>query len=213
MLHKVLKIRNLSPSTYGLRLERKNFLFQPGQCVNLGIKGSGVSREYSTYSGTQDPYLEFLIKEVKAGTVSPKLRQLRPGEEIELHGPYGSFVLDPDKIEVSSYIFIGTGTGVAPYHSYVRSFPNLNYQVIAGIRYGNERYDQEDYDPSRMTYCISREKGDGFHGRVTDYLKNFKVAPKHIFFLCGNNRMISDAYDLLRANGASSRQLFTEAFF
>lgn len=196
-----------------LRLERKGFNFLPGQCVNIGIRGTGINREYSTYSGKDDPYLEFLIKDVSGGLVSSALRKLTMGTEVDMHGPYGSFTLDPKKINHSCYVLIGTGTGIAPYHSYVRSFPDLNYQIIVGIRYNSERYDQQDYEFSRMTFCVSREKNAGFQGRITDYLKNFKVAPKHMFYLCGNNQMINDSYEILREKGASGQQIFTEAFF
>ena len=213
VLTRLIKIRNLSPSAYVLRLERKDFNFLPGQCVNLGVKGAGINREYSTYSGKDDPYLEFLIKDVSGGLVSSALRKLTIGTEVEMHGPYGSFTLDPEKINIFDYFFLGTGTGIAPYHSYVRSFPNLNYQVIVGIRYNSERYDQHDYEPSRTTYCVSREKGAEHQGRITDYLRNFKVFPNHMYYLCGNNRMINDSYEILREKGASGQQIFTEAFF
>ena len=213
VLTRLIKIRNLSSSAYVLRLERKDFNFLPGQCVNLGVKGAGINREYSTYSGKDDPYLEFLIKDVSGGLVSSALRKLTIGTEVEMHGPYGSFTLDPKKINISDYFFLGTGTGIAPYHSYIRSFPNLNYQVIVGIRYNSERYDQHDYEPSRTTYCVSREKGAEHQGRITDYLRNFKVFPNHMYYLCGNNRMINDSYEILREKGASGQQIFTEAFF
>ncbi len=213
MSHKAVEIRNLSPSTYVLRLERNDFPFQPGQCVNLGIKGSGVNREYSTYSGMDDPYLEFLIKEVKGGTVSPALRKVEPGEEVELHGPYGSFVIQPEKINTASFVFIGTGTGIAPFHSFVRSYPDLDYQIIVGIRDATEQHDHQNYDSSRLTRCVSREKGNGFHGRVTDYLKQTEIALDKIYYLCGNQGMIHDAYDILRNAGVSGDQIFTEAFF
>ncbi len=213
MLHKVVEIRNLSPSTYVLRLERNGLTFQPGQCVNLGVKGSGVNREYSTYSGISELYLEFLIKEVKGGTVSTTLRKVEPGSEVELHGPYGSFVIEPQKIETSRFVFIGTGTGIAPFHSFVRSYPNLDYQIINGIRDTSEQHDQQDYDSSRLICCVSREKWDGFNGRVTDYLKQIEIPLDKVYYLCGNQGMIYDAYDILRNAGVSGDQIFTEAFF
>ena len=213
MIHKVIEVRNLSTSTYVLKLERNGVLFQPGQCVNLGLKGSGVNREYSTYSGIDDPYLEFIIKEVPKGLVSPALRRLTPGSEVELHGPYGSFVIKPKDIETGSFVLIGTGTGIAPFHSFVRSFPNLEYQIINGIRGTGERYDCQDYDSSRLTYCVSREQWKGFNGRVTACLKQTTIIKKNYFYLCGNPAMIRDVYDLLRNKGISGDQIFTEAFF
>ena len=212
-MHKVVEIRNLSPSTYVIRLEKNGFSFKPGQCVNLGLKGSGVNREYSTYSGIDEPHLEFLIKEVTGGTVSPKLRTVKPGQEVELHGPYGSFFLDPDKIATSRFVFIGTGTGIAPFHSFVRSYPNLDYQIINGIRDTGEQHDYQDYDPARITCCVSREKWDGFNGRVSDYLKQMEISIDKVYYLCGNQGMIHDTYDILRQAGVSGDHIFTEAFF
>ena len=60
---------------------------------------------------------------------------------------------------------------------------------------------------------MSREKGAETQGRITDYLRDFKVFPNHMFYLCGNTQMINNAYELLREKGASGHQIFTEAFF
>ena len=213
MLHKVIQVRDISSTSYVLRLERNGFVFSPGQCVNLGIHGSGVNREYSSYSGINDPYLEFLIKEVKGGTVSPALRKVRPEDMIELHGPYGSFIVDPSKVAGSNFMFIGTGTGFAPFHSFIRSFPSLNYKVILGIRTVEDQNDFQDYSSERLVYCVSREEWDGFCGRVTDYLKTNEIDLGSIFYLCGNQNMIHEVYNLLREKGVSGDNIFTEAFF
>lgn len=213
MLHKLINIRNLSPSTYVLRLEKEGISFKAGQCFNLGIKGSGVNREYSIYSGEKDPYLEFLIKEVQGGTVSPALRKAQKGEAIELYGPYGSFTIDPNQINQGRFLFIGTGTGIAPFHSFVCSHPDLNHRIIFGIRTLSEQYDLIDYDVSKIVCCISRERWKGFNGRVTSYLKEVSLDPKNIYYLCGNLKMIHNVYELLRESGVSGDQIFTEAFF
>ena len=214
MFYKVLNIRDLSPSTYILRLERKKLNFKPGQCFNLGLKGSGINREYSIYSGVDDPYLEFLIKDVIGGSVSPALRKVNPGEEIDLHGPYGSFIINPDKIKNTLYTFIATGTGIAPFHSFVRAYPNLDYRIINGVRTAEERYEYNDYDRKRLTTCVTRDDcWSGFKGRVTDYLQQHYIDPTQIYFLCGNQGMIQKGYDLLRIKGVSGDQIFTEAFF
>ena len=214
MFYKVLNIRNLSTSTYILRLERKDLSFKPGQCFNLGVKGSGINREYSIYSGVDDPYLEFLIKDVIGGSVSPALRKVNPGEEIDLHGPYGAFIINPDKIKNTLYTFIATGTGIAPFHSFVRAYPNLDYRIINGIRTVKEQYDYDDYDLTRLTTCITREEtSESFKGRVTDYIQQNHIDPTHVYFLCGNQGMIQKSYDLLRIKGVSGDHIFTEAFF
>ena len=213
MPHKLIDIRDLSSSAYVIRLERKNIFFKAGQCFNLGIKGSGVNREYSIYSGENDPYLEFLIKEIRDGTVSPALRKVAKGTEIELHGPYGSFTIDPNQINQGQFLLIATGTGIAPFHSFVQTHPKLNHQIIFGIRTLSEQYDLPDYDTSKIVYCVSKELWEGFNGRVTSYLKNKSLNKNNICYLCGNPKMIHTVYDLLRENGFSANQIFSEAFF
>jgi ferredoxin/flavodoxin---NADP+ reductase len=213
VLHKVLEIRHLTTTAYALRIERKKISFKAGQCFNLGLKNSGVNREYSIYSGENDAYLEFLVKEIKKGIVSPSLRQVNIGDEINLHGPYGSFVIDPIKIKQVKFYFICTGTGIAPFHSFIRSHPNLDYQIINGIRFLNERYDYDTYHPLKITTCISREKWTGFHGRLTAYLPKIPIDTKSIFYICGNQKMIQEAYVILRKKKVSGNDIFTEAFF
>ena len=213
MLHKVLEIRNLTATAYVLRIERKKISFKAGQCFNLGLKNSGVNREYSIYSGENDSCLEFLVKEIKEGIVSSSLRQVTLGEEINLHGPYGSFVIDPVQIKQVKFYFICTGTGIAPFHSFIRSHPILDYQIINGIRFLKERYDYDEYHPLKITTCISREKWAGFHGRLTTYLPEIPIDTKSIFYICGNQKMIQEAYVILRKKKVSGNYIFTEAFF
>ena len=209
----MVQIRNLSDSAYVIRLERNGFQFKPGQCVNLGLRGTGVNREYSTYSGVDEEHLEFLIKEVPGGSVSPALRRVAAGGEVEMFGPYGSFVIDPDTVPTARFVFIGTGTGIAPFHSFVKSYPGMDYTVLFGVRTESELYDLADYDPARLITCVSRETAGSFQGRVTDYLKQNETCTASIYYLCGNQAMIHDAYDLLREKGVSGNQIFTEAFF
>lgn len=209
---RVLEIRYLSISTFILRIVRNNFKFIPGQCVNIGLVGTAVNREYSTYSGAGDNYLEFLIRKVKGGAVSEGLSKLKPDEEVTLDGAYGKFtIVNPNAKQ--KYVFIGSGTGIAPFHSYVKSYPKIDYQILHGIRFASEQYDREDYGKGRYIACVSKGKGGDFSGRVTDYLKKTPPHPDAFYYLCGNRAMINDVYDILSVKGINGSNIFTEVFF
>ena len=210
--YKVIGRRDLTASTYVLRIERRGFEFIPGQCVNIGLPSDAVNREYSTYSGVDNKYLEFLIKEIQGGVISPALRKLRKGNKISLDGAYGLFII-PQPEAKQKYIFICSGTGIAPFHSFVKSYPGLDYTVLHGIRAADEQYDKKDYEPKRYIACVSREKRGDFHGRVTDYLRKHPVDPKTICYLCGNSEMISEAYEILREQGVGGTNIITEVFY
>lgn len=209
----VLEVRFLTESTFVLKLKRNGFSFVPGQCVNIGLIGQAVNREYSTYSGVNDPFLEFLIKRVDGGMVSTKLSLLDPGDEVTLDGAYGLFTLKKPIDKRKKHLFIGSGTGIAPFHSFVKSNPQLNYMMLHGVRFVREQYDKNYYGKGRYISCVSKEPGGDFRGRVTDYLKKNPVKRETICYICGNSSMINDVYDILRDQGVSGTDIFTEVFF
>lgn len=207
------RIRHLTESTYVLRFSRNGMEFSPGQHLVLGVPGSTELREYSIYSGIGEDYLEVLIKEVDEGIVSKQLKNVHAGDPIEVRGPYGFFLARQPDAADERFLFIASGTGIAPFHSFVRSNPSADYKVILGVRNRKEAYDAPDYRKDRLVLCTSRDNSGDFEGRLTDYLLDAELDPGRKVYLCGNSNMIFDAMDILRARGISQRQLFTEVYF
>ena len=139
-LHKVLQIRFLTESTFVLRLERGSLRFKAGQHIIVGLKGELNQREYSVYSGEKDDFLEILVREVLDGSVSLQLKHSKPGDFLQVNGPFGSFGLEPFDMFSKKLVFISTGTGISPFHSFVRSYPGINYTLIHGVHFSNEAY-------------------------------------------------------------------------
>jgi ferredoxin--NADP+ reductase/benzoate/toluate 1,2-dioxygenase reductase subunit len=107
-------------------MERKGMEFEAGQHILLGYSDSIHKREYSIYSGTNDENLEVLVKEVEEGIVSKQLKKLPDGALLEVEGPLGFFSIDPEMIrEKRNFLFIASGTGIAPFHSLIKSIPGL----------------------------------------------------------------------------------------
>ena len=211
-LHKVLGIRPLTDSAFVLRLERQDLEFHPGQHLSIGPANSNERREYSVYSPCQSPFLEVLIKEIPEGYVSPRLKQLKEGDEVFVRGPRGRFTVDEEEVNEAPLYFIATGTGIAPFHCFVGSYPRLNYQLFHGIRYPEERYEYTTYG-NRYIACVSKGQGGDFQGRVTDYLTDRPLDVNALFFLCGNANMIYDAFAILKKRGVNRERIFTEVYF
>lgn len=210
---KVQQTRQLTNSAYVLRFDRHGIEFTSGQHVILGIKDQNNAREYSVYSGEHDDYFEVLIKEVLEGDVSKKLKKLNPGAQLQMDGPLGFFTLNPEKIKKSKFILIATGTGIAPFRSFVRSYPNLNYQLIHGVRYGNEAYDRQEYDAEKFILCTTGDQTGDYFGRVTDYLRQHPIDSTAEYYLCGNVKMIHESFDILGQKGVKSENLHSEVYF
>ena len=212
-LYVIERVRHLTGSAYVLRFSRNGLQFTPGQHLVLGLPGSSELREYSIYSGIHDDYLEVLIKEVDDGVVSRQLKTIRPGDHLDVRGPYGFFLAKAAGHDPGRLMFLSSGTGIAPFHSYVKSYPGSDYRIILGVRNMSEAYDYDTYDNKRITVCTSRDEEGEYTGRLTDYLLDADLDPESRIFLCGNSNMILDAMDILRARGIPQKQIFTEAYF
>jgi ferredoxin--NADP+ reductase/benzoate/toluate 1,2-dioxygenase reductase subunit len=209
----VSEIRELSDASYVVRFSKRELTFRPGQHLVVGVLGMSDAREYSVYSGKDEDYLEILVREVENGVVSRKLRRLNPGNTLEVNGPYGFFLTNAQPPANKKLLFIASGTGIAPFHSFVKTYPNCDYTIIHGIRTIDEAYEKEVYKQNRYITCTSRDEKGDFQGRLTVYLKNMEIDRETMVYLCGNSDMVFDAIDILQEKGMSNSHIFTEVYF
>ncbi|RPH34166.1 MAG: oxidoreductase [Bacteroidales bacterium] len=208
----VQQIRFISKNAFIIRFNRDNLQFKAGQFVAVGVEPL-QQREYSIYSGEKDDYIEILVREVLGGNVSQQLKQIEIGQSLLVSGPLGITTINEEDINSKRFVFIGSGTGISPFHSFITSYPKIDYTIIHGVRYLSEAYDKNDYDPQRYVLCTSREKGGNYYGRVTSFLLDFRIGPNTLFYVCGNSSMIYEVYDILRKKGVSMGSIHSEVYF
>ncbi len=211
-LTEVIGVTHLSPNAFVLRMQRKDLSFRAGQYITLGFPGKPTRREYSIYSGEQDEHLEILALGVPLGSFSQQLQQLKPGTLLEVEGPFGYFLL-PEEITGKKFIFIASGTGISPFHSFVRSHPGLDYTLLHGIRQIGDAYHREHYSPQRYIACTTRDQEGHFHGRVTEHLMKHPPDRQAEYYFCGNSQMIHDAMDVLSVKGVDPEKFHAEVYF
>jgi ferredoxin--NADP+ reductase len=213
-LHEILEMRYLNESTFVVKLEKNGLSFKSGQHLNVGPANSIHTREYSIYNGENDDFLEILVKEVSDGFISPVLKKQLPGNMLVVEEPVGYFSLPRKANPGEKLLFIASGTGISPFHSFIQTHPEIDYTLLHGIRDNSERYEADFYETSRYIACTSRQKSDhSYFGRVTTYLEEYPVPPNTRCYLCGNSSMIHDAYDILEAQGVPSEMIHAEVYF
>src|ERR1700755_2841941 len=94
-----------------LRLKPEEPLeFKPGQTVDISIPGHPDEHRSFSMANTGSDVLEFMIKLYPGGRFSGLLQEgaIKPGDELEVTGPYGVFTLrESDR----PLVFIGGGGG------------------------------------------------------------------------------------------------------
>jgi len=215
--------------------------FTPGQFAVIGLPGDAprcagaeeedeplapdklLKRAYSIASSSlAREYMEFFIALVPSGGLTPRLFALEPGSRMFL-GPKisGRFTLDeaPDDAHVA---FIGTGTGLAPYMSMIRTHLDAGAERRFAVLHGARHSWDLGYRSELMTLqrlcsnfsylpIISRpqEEAAGWTG-ATGYVQDLwtgghleqawgfrpTASDTHVF-LCGNPAMIDGMVETL----------------
>ncbi len=201
----------ISPGVHNLSFKR-DFDFEPGQVVKIGVDTNHPPRIYSICSGNHEDEVRILFNIKEDGYLSPKMAQLVPRDEILVSEPYGSFLGTGEPAWL-----IATGTGIAPFYSMFRSGLGENKKLIHGVSYLNQFYFEEELEREmgeNYVRCCSREPASHiFHGRVTNYIAGLQEFPHVKYFLCGKALMVVELRDLLIERGVPYENILAEIYF
>ena len=212
-LHRVLSVSRLTAGTVLIRFTRKGLAYRAGQYLLLGIPG-GDLREYSLFSRPQEDWLEILVRVIPEGAVSSRLACLVRGDAIQVQGVQGAFMVPPG-YQQKTFLFVATGTGIAPFHSIVGAYPRLDYALYHGVRQVAECYARNAFGADRYHACLSRDTGQvgTYTGRVTQVLRDAAVPSDTECYLCGSCDMIYEMFALLQAKGIPREQIHAETYY
>ncbi len=205
------------------------FTFAPGQ--SLTVRRDGERRSYSICA-VRGRAPRIGVREVAGGAVSGWLvRQVRPGDVIEVQEPSGSFT--PELDVPGRHVLIAAGSGITPVLSIAGSILAAQAGSDVTLLYGNRRSDSvmfadeiadlKDAYPDRicLVHVLSREPQEVelFNGRL-DAAKLRALLPVTVdvaavdhWWLCGPFGMVEDAIALLTELGVPRRRIHRELFY
>jgi len=204
-----------SEHVFELRLAGHDFPYVPGDCAALFSGDGQASRPYSFASAPHEPVLRFVIRRMPGGEVSPYLAERRPGDRVCISPPFGWF-RPGQAIPPSPFVFIATGTGIAPFLAYLGAYPDRPpAALLYGVRLQRDAV-YADWIKARspLRLAVSREDCSGaYRGRVTDLLGDVPVDALHHYYLCGLDAMIDQTTNWLEARGVPTVHIHRECFF
>lgn len=209
------------------------FQFLPGQFITVHFEREGkiIKRSYSIATPPlQNNVIEFAAGYVENGPGTELLFNLKPGDTIQINGPFGRLTL---KEEVPSrYLLVATSTGVTPYRAMLNQLaqrleqhPNLEVVIIQGVQnredllYGDEFFNfAKTHERACFKPCFSREphsklQKDEFSGYVQHLFPTLNLNPEqdHVY-LCGNPGMIDEAFTELKNRSFAMTQVIREKY-
>lgn len=218
--------RNVHEITFDL-IEPKTISFQPGQFITIEVLNQNkvINRAYSIVSPpSSNSEIILWVKRIEGGLGSNYLCNLKEGQEIEIKGFFGKFVLQEDDKDI---LFVGTGVGIVPLNSMIETlFEEKTQRKITlyfGVRHEKDLFHHDEFsklaeENENFTFhpCISRpeEKPCPYNeGRVTKYLEKLENIPNHDAYICGSQPMIEEVTKILKSKGIKEENIYHERFY
>jgi ring-1,2-phenylacetyl-CoA epoxidase subunit PaaE len=211
---------------------REEFAHHAGESVTLRrtVDGREERRTYSICAPV-GAALRIGVREIPDGVFSSWLvHDVRPGDEVEVQTPGGSFRADP--AQGGRHLCVAAGSGITPMLSVAASLlthPDARVSLLYGNRttasvmFAEELADLKNRHPARfeLVHVLSREPRDVelFSGRLdADRLRRLLTAVvplgavDHVW-LCGPFGLVDDARTVLDELGFPSDRVHFELFY
>lgn len=211
------------------------FQFSPGQFITIHFQHENktLRRSYSIANvPKENNQIEFAAGYVESGPGTALLFNLKPGDQIQMNGPFGRLVL---KEEIPKrYIFAATSTGVTPYRSMLCELknrltmnPNLNVVILQGVQkredllYPNEFIAFAEQYPQQVSFRAHLSQASPTNLRPYEYCGYVQHAFSELnlnpledtIYLCGNPAMIDDSFTRLKEEyGFAMQQVIREKY-
>ena len=198
-----------------------DFNYKAGQFVSLHNKE--VSRPYSLASSPDENILEFHIRVLEGGALSPWLYSWpEPGMRLQVGEPMGACHYSSCDEDL---VLAGTGTGLAPLYGILKDALALGHKgkitLLHGGRVEKDLYlhkilsdlaasnDQVSYVPA-----LTQESIDGVEqGRLNKVIiDQFPDLQGKKYFLCGNPDFVAETRQELEDKGVWPSDILADAF-
>lgn len=212
--------------------EGQTFSFRAGQFVLFDVPLIGnphdiQPRAYSIGSPPREnTELTFVLRYKERGRASLWVDEvLKAGDTVRIQGPLGAFVLNRETPK--DYVFVGTGTGVAPFRSHLMDAledrkDTRPMHLFFGVRHEEDLFWIEEFRrleqqfPNFKAYVsLSRptESWKGLRGRVTDILPTVITDFSRVnAYVCGNPDMVKTVKEWLLAKGVPKADIHQEGY-
>lgn len=225
----VLESRRLTPTTHDVRFSKpEGFRFLPVQFCGLEFDTEEGPIEYTmslACSPTKD-YLEFGARIASGSPWKRAFGALKPGDEAEVDGAYGHFVLD----ESRPAVLVAGGIGITPLKGMAEYAADKALPQPMVLVYSNRTPEEIAYrgdldalakeNPRfRVVHTITRpgeakEPWKGRTGRIDPALlaEAAKGLKDPAYYVCGTPEMVVEAFQMLRGLGVPAQRIVHERF-
>jgi len=221
----VTELINANPGVVLLRMKPESPIdLKPGQFIQLLIEKEGktIKKSYSVTSlSFVNDYIELCIKVMEGGYASNYLASLKPGQQLQIEGPFGRFVLQE---EINNGLaFMATGVGVAPFKPMINvalTKTSNDVWLFFGVRTEQDiiyRNEFETLAAANKNFhfipVLSKSDNPGFeHGYIQDAFKKLIKPNNQDLYICGLYNMVDEVRAMCKELGYPNEKIHYEKY-
>lgn len=224
---RVLDSSRVTPTVHSVKFEKPpGFRFAPVQFCGLefATKYGPIEYPMSLACSPTKPYLEFGAR-VSDSPWKEAFAVLKPGDEAEVDGAYGDFVLH----ESSPAVLVAGGIGITPLKGMAEYAADRQLPIDVRLVYSSRNEEEIAYRSElegltqqnprfEVIHTLTRPSKDsswtGRRGRIDDELlaKTSRGLASPTYYLCGTPGMVQGAYRILMGLGVPPDRVRYEVF-
>ncbi|MCF0172638.1 MAG: NADH:ubiquinone reductase (Na(+)-transporting) subunit F [Bacteroidales bacterium] len=220
MVNKVPTIRAYSMACYPAE----------GDIIKLNVRIATPPFDRSAPKGSNK------LLPVNPGVSSSYIFSLKPGDKVNISGPYGEFFVPDGCPADQEFVFVGGGAGMAPMRSHIMHLFKTErttrpVHFFYGARSLKEAFYLEDYqaiekefpnfhfhlaldrpDPAADAAGVAYTPGFVHNVMYETYLKNHETPEDSLYFMCGPPMMTQSVVNLLDSLGVAPESILFDNF-
>lgn len=217
---KLINKQAISDTVFKYKLTKpKGFSFIPGQYINIKV-AKNARRSYSIASPNDAKELELIIDVSPNGPGSKFFKELNAGDTFDFLGPLGHMFISKESLEYKNIVFVSTGTGIAPFLAIFDFLEKNNYEGnvynLYSEKFKKDIVKSSDFKNLKISSIVTLTRDSDscyLKGRVTNHLDKVPLIPESLFFVCGNNQMVSDVCKYLEKNKIPKESIKREIYY
>lgn len=214
----LLKKEQITKNAYAFHFSKpRSFTFQAGQYIKMKLSvknpdNRGTSRYFTISSSPTEKDL-LIITKIGKSSFKQALSKLKPGEKVQIRGPWGDFVL-PQK-STKEFVFLAGGIGLTPFRSILKNnfdtkkkisiFMMNSYSDISAAELSSVLEEFKKLPKFSLEIILERINADLLH----KYLDSSK---KYVYYISGPEKMVSTLAADLTKKGVREESIKIDDF-
>ena len=209
MIARIIEIVDETKDMKSFRLQpEQEMKYIPGQWFYVKLD-ENLKHHFTISSSPTEPFLQFTTVFREESNYKKALWTKKVGDDLEINGPFGGFILDEK--DTTPRLFIAGGIGITPFRSMIKYWRDKKLTLDIKLLYSVKSATEAAFGDELKDFIIveSEKEGRLDEGKIKKYCPDWQ---SRSWWMCGAPAMVAVFMELGEKMGMASEKLKSEDF-